>query len=36
LPVLQNIPGAHWDFIFDVIENNLEVSVQADLSLAFL
>lgn len=25
-PLLQNIPGGHWDFIFDVIENNLEVS----------
>jgi E3 ubiquitin-protein ligase listerin len=24
-PVLQNVPGAHWDLIFDVIENNLEV-----------
>ncbi|KAL5514390.1 hypothetical protein ACEPAG_2478 [Sanghuangporus baumii] len=23
-PILQNVPGAHWDFIFDVIENNLE------------
>jgi E3 ubiquitin-protein ligase listerin len=26
MPVLQNIPGSHWDFIFDVIESNLEVS----------
>ena len=25
-PLLQNVPGGHWDFIFDVIENNLEVS----------
>jgi E3 ubiquitin-protein ligase listerin len=25
-PILQNVPGAHWDFMFDVIENNLEVS----------
>lgn len=24
-PILQNVPGAHWEFIFDVIENNLEV-----------
>ncbi|KAL5521576.1 hypothetical protein ACEPAF_2324 [Sanghuangporus sanghuang] len=23
-PILQNVPGAHWDFIFDVTENNLE------------
>lgn len=24
-PILQNVPGSHWDFIWDVIENNLEV-----------
>jgi hypothetical protein len=24
-PILQNVPGGHWDFAFDVIENNLEV-----------
>lgn len=24
-PVVQSIPGAHWDFIFDLIESNLEV-----------
>lgn len=24
-PILQHVPGSHWDFIFDVIENNLEV-----------
>lgn len=24
-PLLQNVSGAHWSFIFDVIENNLEV-----------
>jgi hypothetical protein len=24
-PILQNIPGAHWEFIWDVLENNLEV-----------
>lgn len=24
-PLLQNVPGAHWDLVFDVIENNLEV-----------
>jgi len=24
-PILQNVPGAHWDFVFDVLENNLEV-----------
>ncbi|SRR6266571_3294945 len=26
VPILQNVPGSHWEFIFDVIENNLEVS----------
>ena len=26
-PILQHVPGSHWDFIFDVIENNLEVWV---------
>jgi hypothetical protein len=26
-PVLQHVPGAHWDFVFDVMENNLEVGV---------
>ncbi|TFY58014.1 hypothetical protein EVJ58_g6676 [Rhodofomes roseus] len=25
-PILQNVPGAHWDLIFDVMENNLESS----------
>ena len=24
-PILQHVSGSHWDFIFDVIENNLEV-----------
>ncbi|TCD68845.1 hypothetical protein EIP91_009559 [Steccherinum ochraceum] len=23
-PILQNVPGAHWDFIFDIMDNNLE------------
>lgn len=26
VPLLQNVPGSHWDLIFDIIENNLEVS----------
>ncbi|GBE89079.1 hypothetical protein SCP_1500820 [Sparassis crispa] len=26
VPILQNMPGAHWDLIFDVLENNLENS----------
>ena len=25
VPILSNVPGAHWDLIFDVVENNLEV-----------
>ncbi len=24
-PILQNLEGSHWEFIFDVVENNLEV-----------
>lgn len=24
-PILQNVSGSHWDFIWDVIENNFEV-----------
>lgn len=24
-PILQDVQGTHWDLIFDVIENNLEV-----------
>ncbi|CCM05109.1 uncharacterized protein FIBRA_07316 [Fibroporia radiculosa] len=31
-PILQNVPGAHWDFIFDVMENNLENSSLSDSS----
>ncbi|PCH44774.1 hypothetical protein WOLCODRAFT_145160 [Wolfiporia cocos MD-104 SS10] len=23
-PILQNVPGGHWDLMFDVLENNLE------------
>jgi E3 ubiquitin-protein ligase listerin len=25
-PILQDVPGSHWDLIFDVVENNLDVS----------
>lgn len=25
VPILQGLEGSHWDFIFDVLENNLEV-----------
>lgn len=24
-PIIQNVPGKHWEFVFDVVENNLEV-----------
>lgn len=24
-PILQNVPGGHWEFMFDVVESNLEV-----------
>ncbi|KAA1476143.1 hypothetical protein DENSPDRAFT_874439 [Dentipellis sp. KUC8613] len=24
VPILQNVTGAHWDLVFDVVENNLE------------
>ena len=24
-PILQDVPGGHWDFILDVLDNNLEV-----------
>lgn len=24
-PILQNVPGSHWELIFDLLENNLEV-----------
>ena len=33
VPILQNIPGAHWDFIFDLIENKLEVRLPVLLFL---
>lgn len=26
-PILQNVPGSHWELIFDVLESNLEVSL---------
>lgn len=29
-PILQNVPGGHWEFMFDVVENNLEVSGESD------
>ncbi|KAF7323573.1 Delta-9 fatty acid desaturase protein [Mycena kentingensis (nom. inval.)] len=36
-PLLQNVPGTHWDLVFDVIENNLEnVSLTEDDTLVLL
>ncbi|KAI0711424.1 hypothetical protein C8Q76DRAFT_677774 [Earliella scabrosa] len=32
VPILSNVPGAHWDLIFDVVENNLENSSLDDSS----
>ena len=26
-PILQDVPGSHWDFVFDVVENNIEVGL---------
>ncbi|KAI9062239.1 hypothetical protein FKP32DRAFT_1593812 [Trametes sanguinea] len=31
-PILQSVPGAHWDLIFDVVENNLENASLEDSS----
>ena len=32
VPILSNVPGGHWDLMFDVIENNLEVRSPVDLA----
>ncbi|KAJ7249410.1 hypothetical protein C8J57DRAFT_1239861 [Mycena rebaudengoi] len=29
-PLLQNVPGTHWDLIYDVLESNLENSMLTD------
>ena len=34
-PILQNVQGAHWDFIMDLIESNLEVRSSYHTSMAF-
>ncbi|KAH9041508.1 hypothetical protein EDB83DRAFT_2409286 [Lactarius deliciosus] len=37
VPILQNVSGSHWEFIFDVIENNLEnTSFEDDTTLTTL
>ncbi|KAG6330843.1 hypothetical protein ID866_8246 [Astraeus odoratus] len=36
-PILQNVSGSHWEFIWDIIENNLEVcSLEESDTLATL
>ncbi|KAK2461029.1 hypothetical protein APHAL10511_006970 [Amanita phalloides] len=36
-PILHTVPGAHWEFIFDVIESNLEGSdIKDDMMLTVL
>ncbi|KAH7909880.1 hypothetical protein BJ138DRAFT_1154228 [Hygrophoropsis aurantiaca] len=36
-PILQNVPGAHWDFMYDVLENNFEnCSLNDDSTLTTL
>ncbi|KAI0698055.1 hypothetical protein C8T65DRAFT_661197 [Cerioporus squamosus] len=32
VPILSNVPGAHWDLVFDVMENNLENASLSDSS----
>ncbi|KAF4581811.1 hypothetical protein EYR40_002829 [Pleurotus pulmonarius] len=31
-PILQNVPGAHWEFIFDIVESNVETCSVGDAS----
>lgn len=36
LPILQTVPGAHWEFIFDVLEANLGVGcLHSDSAVGF-
>ncbi|PIL27721.1 hypothetical protein GSI_10874 [Ganoderma sinense ZZ0214-1] len=32
VPILSNVPGGHWDLVFDVVENNLENATLEDPS----
>ncbi|KZS97217.1 hypothetical protein SISNIDRAFT_482151 [Sistotremastrum niveocremeum HHB9708] len=34
-PILQNLPGSHWELIFDIMENNLENASFEDDSTLF-
>ncbi|EJT96726.1 hypothetical protein DACRYDRAFT_119937 [Dacryopinax primogenitus] len=35
-PVILDVPGAHWDLIFELLESNLEASTSGDLDLPML
>ena len=35
-PILQHVAGNHWGFIFDVVENNLEVRGCSSLPSSFV
>ncbi|KAJ3894553.1 hypothetical protein GG344DRAFT_40829 [Lentinula edodes] len=35
-PILQNVAGGHWQFIFDVVENNIESSSASNSSLQLI
>ncbi|KZO96166.1 hypothetical protein CALVIDRAFT_555263 [Calocera viscosa TUFC12733] len=35
-PVIIDVPGAHWDLIFEVLESNLEASTGDDIDLPLL
>jgi hypothetical protein len=34
-PILQHVAGSHWDFVFDVVENNLEVGCTFALRMSW-
>ncbi|KAG8744954.1 hypothetical protein FRC10_009189 [Ceratobasidium sp. 414] len=36
LPILQTVPGAHWEFAFDILENNLGVDGETSSNLYLL
>ncbi|KAG9100434.1 hypothetical protein FRC06_004143 [Ceratobasidium sp. 370] len=36
LPILQTVPGAHWEFAFDILESNLGVDGETSSSLYLL
>ncbi|KAG9125401.1 hypothetical protein FRC07_007760 [Ceratobasidium sp. 392] len=36
LPIIQTVPGAHWEFTFDILENNLGVDGETSANLYLL